>query len=490
MIPLLHKTSICLCIIGVMAGWSTPFTDQEIKRAAETFLEQDQAVSSHLIDVRVQAGIVTLQGKVDNLLSRDRAADVLLNIAGVRGVINRIKVHPVERSDLAVRDKILQEFAGHRVLGQRDLHVEVEKGLVALRGAAGSQTEKKLALYLVKGTAGVIDIIDKIVVNPPERKSDGRIKREIDARFDIGPVLADSDISISVHNGEVHLSGLVDNVQTLNAAIRTAGVQGATLVDAGDLTVTSQPRKSILRNQPPARGDSTIKQNIEDAFFYDPRLLPSDISVEVSEGDVTLKGLVISLQARKAAAQTARHATGADSVVNNLRIRRQLTLTDFELEQKVIEALKWDPYLERFEITVWLENAKAYLYGHVDNHFEKERAWAVVSRIAGITDIENRITVRESEWSSESDYAIESGLRERLRWNTHINERTITFRVEDGIVTLKGEVATGQEYQAALTSAFNAGAKGVQMDVDLEGEELFFLHSPYFYSYEEFYSIH
>jgi osmotically-inducible protein OsmY len=51
-----------------------PFSDRDILVAIENEFEFDPAVDGRLVNVAVQDGIVTLTGKVDNLLSRDRAA--------------------------------------------------------------------------------------------------------------------------------------------------------------------------------------------------------------------------------------------------------------------------------------------------------------------------------------------------------------------------------------------------------------------------------
>jgi len=66
--------------------------DRDISLAVDKALIDDPCVSSHLIDIWVDSGVVSLTGSVDNLLARDRATKVAQRIKGVRAAVNRIKV--------------------------------------------------------------------------------------------------------------------------------------------------------------------------------------------------------------------------------------------------------------------------------------------------------------------------------------------------------------------------------------------------------------
>jgi len=58
------------------------------------------------VDVSTSQGVVTLSGPVSNLLAKERAVRIAASIRGVRGVIDRISVTPVSRSDADVRKDI------------------------------------------------------------------------------------------------------------------------------------------------------------------------------------------------------------------------------------------------------------------------------------------------------------------------------------------------------------------------------------------------
>jgi len=91
---------------GQQAGKEHAFSDRDMLVAIETEFEFNPAVDGRLVDVNVKDGIVTLTGKVDNLLARDRAAEVAGAIRGVRGVSNQIVVDPIARSDKELQQAV------------------------------------------------------------------------------------------------------------------------------------------------------------------------------------------------------------------------------------------------------------------------------------------------------------------------------------------------------------------------------------------------
>ncbi len=78
---------------GPFPGQIPKRADGDIRRDVETALFYDDAVSSIGIDVSVQDGVVTLNGKVGSSLAKDLAAQDAWKVGGVRGVQNNLQVH-------------------------------------------------------------------------------------------------------------------------------------------------------------------------------------------------------------------------------------------------------------------------------------------------------------------------------------------------------------------------------------------------------------
>lgn len=67
-------------------------SDDDITRDVQQALKLDSDVPDERISVQVHNGIVTLDGNVDANLQKEAAAEDATKVAGVRSVINQIKV--------------------------------------------------------------------------------------------------------------------------------------------------------------------------------------------------------------------------------------------------------------------------------------------------------------------------------------------------------------------------------------------------------------
>jgi hypothetical protein len=69
------------------------------------------------------------------------------------------------------------------------------------------------------------------------------------------------------------------------------------------------------------RSDERIREDVSDRLSDEDRLDASDITVEVSGGEVTLSGYVDSRQAKRMAEDCAEQCAGVGHIQNNLRVR-------------------------------------------------------------------------------------------------------------------------------------------------------------------------
>ena len=78
--------------VGISPGFRK--TDTEIAAAVATVLAWHIAIQADKIRIRVENGIVTLEGMVDWNFQRNAASDAIRNLAGVKRVDNLIYVKP------------------------------------------------------------------------------------------------------------------------------------------------------------------------------------------------------------------------------------------------------------------------------------------------------------------------------------------------------------------------------------------------------------
>jgi hyperosmotically inducible protein len=204
------------------------------------------------VHVAVANGTVTLTGTVD-VYSLKQDAEKKARRRGVQSVVDRIEVAGPQVEDVALRNKLAEKLAYDRVgYGTTAFNaptVGVQNGVVTLGGTVYGPPDKQSALALVTNYPGVKDVIDNIEVAPLSSMDD-RIRvaeaRSIYGfpslnRYAIDPA---KPIRITVVNGNVTLSGVVDSQGDKDvAALRANSVPGVFKV-TNNLQVASQGPRS------------------------------------------------------------------------------------------------------------------------------------------------------------------------------------------------------------------------------------------------------
>lgn len=437
-------------------------TDADITNAVTSEFWTDDVVDSNSIDVTTQEGIVTLNGQVDNILERERATALAESIVGVRAVVNRMEVKPVSRSDAALHAAVQGALLEDPATESYEVSVSVREGSVTLEGTVDSWQEKQLCATVAKGVRGVRSVTNDIRVQYKVDRPDSEIQREVKARLENDVLVDDYLIEVRVSDGEVSLSGTVGSLAEKNRARSDGWVSGVTTVNAGNLDIEWWARDEMRRrNLNVARSDAEIREAVQDAFLYDPRVLSFKPGVDVDNGTVTLTGVVDNLAAKKAAEEDASNVIGVRRVRNHLKVRPEVPPPHEELEENVARALRRDPVVEREDLDIVAASGTVYLSGTVNTSYEKERAERVARTVWGVTNVFNALD-HEYTWTWKRDQEIREDVKEELFWSPFVDEEELTVAVEDGVVTLTGEVDTWSESFSAEENAFEGGAKDVR----------------------------
>src|SRR6185312_959784 len=142
-------------------------SDTDIARAVATDLSWHSAVQEDRIRIKVEKGVVTLDGDVEWNYQRTAAADAIRNLNGVKWVNNAIVVKPaVLPGD--VRKKIKDAMARNASLDADKISVEITGNKVVLRGNVRSLAEREDAEYAAWAAPGVSTVENKLVVEVPE----------------------------------------------------------------------------------------------------------------------------------------------------------------------------------------------------------------------------------------------------------------------------------------------------------------------------------
>jgi osmotically-inducible protein OsmY len=117
-----------------------------------------------------------------------------------------------------------------------------------------------------------------------------------------------------------------------------------------------------------------------------------------------------------------------------------LMKSDTEIRDDVINELRWDPQItDPDAIGVAVSDGAVTLTGHVATYTEKLAAARAAERVYGVKAVANDLTVKLSG-APRDDSDIARAIAHVLEWNVQVPEGKIHARVQDGWVTLKGEV--------------------------------------------------
>jgi osmotically-inducible protein OsmY len=442
--------------------------DEDITNAVELELRMDEGISSHLIDVKTEDGVVTLSGWVDNILARDRAVKVGESIRGVRSVIDEIRVKAMDRPDSEIREDIMNALKLDPATDTFEIEVEVNKGAVTLSGIVDSYAERDLCGDVIKHVKGIKEFTNNIQISDEISLPDPQIKADIEQRL-LFDILVNNPITVDVKDGYVTLSGIVGSAAEKSRAEMDAWVKGVSFVDIKALRVEPWARDTKHRDNLYSNlSDKEVKKAVKAALSYDPRVWAFEVYISVSKGEVILTGVVDSFKAKRSAEEDAMDTVGVWIVDNLLRVRPSAFMTETEIEEwndadltkNVRKVLSRNPYLERSRITVSVHNGKVYLYGSVDSFFEKYEAEDSVSRVKGVVEVENNLKI-DKEPAIKTDWEIKRDIERQLFWNPFVDSDDITVSVKDGVATLTGSVYTWYELKDVMKNVMDGGAKWI-----------------------------
>lgn len=470
---------------------SDPPTDAQISNAIYEELVVNATTPFYSIDIETHDGIVTLSGTVNDLLAKDRVVKVAQMVKGVRGVIDEIEIDTPDRTDFVLETEVKDALINDPATESYDIDVSVREGTVFLTGTVDSWQEKKISGFVVKGIPGVKKLDNQLDVDYDKDRSDQDIELEIQQALQYDVRVDGSLIDADVELGKVTLSGVVGSAAEKQLAIADAWVRGVRSVNSDQLEVKQWARDEKLRKEKYVeKTDEDIKDAVETAFSYDPRVLPFEVKVNVDNGYVTLSGIVDNLQAKIAAEHDARNIVGVFGVNNNLKVRPGDIPEDSALETDLNRAMRNKPVVENWQIDVTVNNGKVYLSGEVDSQFEKSQAEDIASKTKGVVEVINNLEVQDTRDSEYSDYygwnsyyspmldvdkqfkasdaEIKNSIESQLWWSPYVNQEDVEVSVSNGIAVLEGTVETEREKRYAKINALQGGAKEVENNIMVE----------------------
>jgi osmotically-inducible protein OsmY len=347
--------------------------EEDVKQA----LLLDPATESYSVQVKANdAGVVTLTGQVQSWAEKALTGEIAKGVKGVTGLNNKVEiVYPEKRSDFDIKKEIDEVMAFDIWVDPLMIDVKVKNGEVTLIGTVGSAAEKRRA-RIDAWTYGVKKVNDdRLEVKwwardtmQKESKysdmSDNDIKNAVRDAFLYDPRVLSFEPVISVQNGVVTLTGIVDNLIARRAAER----------DASNTVGVWRVKDFLKVRSRQPYSDALIKQHIEHAFVTNPLIEPYQLETIVINGKVYLNGRVEFTFEKEQAERLASRQPGVEAIDNDIIVEDVWKFkTDSEIKEDIENEFYWS-LLVHDDIYVDVENGRVTLTGTVDSPYEAEAA--------------------------------------------------------------------------------------------------------------------
>jgi osmotically-inducible protein OsmY len=199
-------------------------------------------------------------------------------------------------------------------------------------------------------------------------------------------------------------------------------------------------------------------------------LASSDIQVEVTGKAATLRGVVMTLEARRNAERAARKET--KTVTNLIRVFPDAR-KDADILKEARNAVLRYPYYSVFDsVELGVEDGVAVLQGSVRNELHRDDIEAAVARVPGLRDVKNEIKVQSVSFFDDRlrrqiYNAIYSDVLRPFAGRTDAPVRIV---VDNGRVTLAGWVNSNVDRQLLGNIANSTLAFAVDNRIKVDGE--------------------
>jgi osmotically-inducible protein OsmY len=143
--------------------------------------------------------------------------------------------------------------------------------------------------------------------------------------------------------------------------------------------------------------------------------------------------------------------------------------TDTELQRDVLDELKWEPSVNAAHVGVTVKDGVVTLTGHVSSYAEKYAAEKAAKRVYGVKAVANELDVKLPGSSQRTDEDIAAACVNALKYNLSVPQDKVKVTVNNGWVTLEGEVEWQYQKTAAEAAVrYLAGVVGITNNITVK----------------------
>ena len=222
-------------------------TDDRIESSAvqtyvfKTYLAGDD------IKIKSKDGAVTLTGVVLEESHIALAQETVEGLPGVKSVDNKLEVkgeRPAENSDAWVHMKVKTTLLFHKNVSGTGTDVEVQNGIVTLKGEADSKAQKELTTEYAKDIVGVKDVKNEMTVAKTLKQ-----KRSVGEKIDDASITGQVKFALLTHRSTSVMSTKVEaknGVVTLYGKAKNEAEKTLVTKLVGDIKGVEQVKNKMI----------------------------------------------------------------------------------------------------------------------------------------------------------------------------------------------------------------------------------------------------
>ena len=142
-----------------------------------------------------------------------------------------------------------------------------------------------------------------------------------------------------------------------------------------------------------------------------------------------------------------------------------------DLQKDVQNAIKWEPLLNAAEIGVTAKDGVVTLSGIVDSYSKKLEAESATKSVTGVKAVVEKIEIKFGSSWNKNDNEIATEVLNAFKFNWEVPSDKVKVNVENGWVTLEGELEWNYQKEAAKKAISTLmGVKGVSNNITIKSE--------------------
>ena len=144
---------------------ATAPSDTQIRSNVENVLEWNPSIDAEQIRVKVENGIVTLEGSVDALWKKFHIEEVVSQLSGVTAIDNQLVGVPTkDTSDEMIAEWVVNALNRNPSLNSQPIEVRVVNGVVRLAGVVPNWPARQTAIDVALHTFGALGVDDQLKI--------------------------------------------------------------------------------------------------------------------------------------------------------------------------------------------------------------------------------------------------------------------------------------------------------------------------------------